>query len=135
MPPIQQHILNWLYSVLTSEYHDVNRTYGDVAQALSQYPSLSPRTDVHTFDNGTSALLLHIIGTLPVIFRGTTYRFPLSIRVPYAYPREARPDSMSIPRVRYTIRIWLAGPRFGINRHLLTSSPFCEMSSPESRLS
>ncbi|PNH35622.1 hypothetical protein VD0002_g4410 [Verticillium dahliae] len=97
MPPIQQHILNWLYSVLTSEYHDVNRTYGDVAQALSQYPSLSPRTDVHTFDNG--------------------------------------PDSMSIPRVRYTIRIWLAGPRFGINRHLLTSSPFCEMSSPKSRLS
>ncbi|RXG45145.1 hypothetical protein VDGE_30046 [Verticillium dahliae] len=89
MPPIQQHILNWLYSVLTSEYHDVNRTYGDVAQALSQYPSLSPRTDVHTFDNGTSALLLHIIGTLPVTFRGTTYRFPLSIRVPYAYPREA----------------------------------------------
>ncbi|EEY18204.1 ESCRT-I component [Verticillium alfalfae VaMs.102] len=89
MPPIQQHILNWLYSVLTSEYHDVNRTYGDVAQALSQYPSLSPRTDVHTFDNGTSALLLHITGTLPVIFRGTTYRFPLSIRVPYAYPLEA----------------------------------------------
>ncbi|CRK36388.1 hypothetical protein BN1723_004246, partial [Verticillium longisporum] len=48
MPAIQQHILNWLYSVLTSEYHDVNRTYGDVAQALSQYPSLSPRTDVHS---------------------------------------------------------------------------------------
>lgn len=30
------------------EYHDVNRTYNDVAQALSQYPSLSPRTDVHS---------------------------------------------------------------------------------------
>ncbi|KAK3316945.1 ESCRT-I component [Apodospora peruviana] len=86
---VQQHVLNWLYSVLTSEYHDVNRTYNDVAQALSQYPSLSPRTDVHTFPNGASALLLHLSGTIPVLFRGTTYRFPISIWVPHAYPREA----------------------------------------------
>ncbi|KAH8902362.1 UEV-domain-containing protein [Coniochaeta sp. PMI_546] len=86
---VQQHVLNWLYSVLTSEYHDVNRTYNDVAQALSQYPSLTPRTDVHTFPNGTSALLLHLTGTIPVLFRGTTYRFPISLWVPHAYPREA----------------------------------------------
>ncbi|TDZ21835.1 Tumor susceptibility gene 101 protein [Colletotrichum orbiculare MAFF 240422] len=86
---VQQHVLNWLYSVLTSEYHDVNRAYNDVAQALSQYPSLSPRTDVHTFDNGASALLLHLSGTIPVNFRGTTYRFPVSIWVPHAYPRDA----------------------------------------------
>ncbi|KAJ4294686.1 Suppressor protein stp22 of temperature-sensitive alpha-factor receptor and arginine permease [Collariella sp. IMI 366227] len=86
---VQQHVLNWLYSVLTSEYHDVNRTYNDVAQALSQYPSLAPKTDVHTFANGASALLLHLSGTIPVLFRGTTYRFPISIWVPHAYPREA----------------------------------------------
>ncbi|KAH7313791.1 UEV domain-containing protein [Stachybotrys elegans] len=86
--PVPQHILNWLYSVLTSEYHDVNRTYNDVAHALDRYPSLSPRTDVHTFPNGSSALLLHITGTLPVNFRGSVYRFPISVWVPYAYPRE-----------------------------------------------
>ncbi|EAA30492.1 UEV-domain-containing protein [Neurospora crassa] len=86
---VQQHILNWLYSVLTSEYHDVNRTYNDVAQVLSHYPSLSPRTDVHTFPNGASALLVHLSGTLPVVFRGTTYRFPISVWIPHAYPREA----------------------------------------------
>ncbi|GAB1316475.1 Suppressor protein stp22 of temperature-sensitive alpha-factor receptor and arginine permease [Madurella fahalii] len=86
---VQQHVLNWLYSVLTSEYHDVNRTYNDVAQALSQYPSLSPRTDVHTFPTGASALLLLLSGTIPVVFRGTTYRFPISLWVPHAYPREA----------------------------------------------
>ncbi|OHE94235.1 UEV domain-containing protein [Colletotrichum orchidophilum] len=87
--PVPQHVLNWLYSILTSEYHDVNRTYNDVAQALSHYPSLAPRTDVHTYDNGSSALLLRLSGTIPVIFRGTTYRFPISIWVPHAYPREA----------------------------------------------
>jgi ESCRT-I complex subunit TSG101 len=90
------------------EYHDVNRTYNDVAQALSQYPSLSPRTDVYStqpspalalraqlttpataaFPNGTSALLLHLSGTIPVLFRGATYRFPISLWVPHAYPRE-----------------------------------------------
>jgi hypothetical protein len=36
-----------------------------------------------------SALLLHISGTLPVLFRGTTYRFPIALWVPHAYPSEA----------------------------------------------
>ncbi|KAI0018631.1 UEV domain-containing protein [Xylariomycetidae sp. FL0641] len=100
---VQQHVLNWLYSVLTSEYHDVNRTYNDVARALSQYPSLSPRTDVHTFDNGVSALLLHLSGTLPVVFRGTTYRFPISLWIPHAYPREA-PIGYVTPTDTMTVR-------------------------------
>ncbi|KAI1404258.1 UEV-domain-containing protein [Hypoxylon fuscum] len=100
---VQQHVLNWLYSVLTSEYQDVNRTYNDVAQALSQYPSLSPRTDVHTFDNGVSALLLHLSGTIPVIFRGTTYRFPISLWIPHAYPREA-PLGYVTPTETMTVR-------------------------------
>ncbi|KAI1631124.1 UEV domain-containing protein, partial [Biscogniauxia mediterranea] len=100
---VQQHVLNWLYSVLTSEYHDVNRTYNDVAQALSQYPSLSPRTDVHTFDNGVSALLLHLSGTLPVVFRGTTYRFPVSLWIPHAYPREA-PIGYVTPTEKMVVR-------------------------------
>ncbi|KAG6032704.1 hypothetical protein E4U41_007165 [Claviceps citrina] len=86
--PVQQHVLNWLYSVLTSEYHDVNRTYSDVAQALTNTPTLAPRTDVHTFPNGASALLLHLTGTIPVDFRGNTYRFPISVWIPHAYPRE-----------------------------------------------
>lgn len=30
------------------EYQDVNRTYNDVAQALSHYSSLAPRTDVYS---------------------------------------------------------------------------------------
>ncbi|KAM3085921.1 Suppressor protein stp22 of temperature-sensitive alpha-factor receptor and arginine permease [Clarireedia jacksonii] len=89
MAAVQQRVLNWLYSVLTSEYRDVNRTYNDVAQMLSHYSSLAPRTDVYTYENGASSLLLHISGTLPVTFRGTTYRFPIALWVPHAYPHEA----------------------------------------------
>jgi hypothetical protein len=40
------------------------------------------------YENGTSALLLLLTGTLPVTFRGATYGFPVAIWVPYAYPRE-----------------------------------------------
>lgn len=41
------------------------------------------------YETGASALLLHLSGTLPVPFRGTVYQFPISIWVPYTYPREA----------------------------------------------
>ncbi|KAF2746318.1 UEV-domain-containing protein, partial [Sporormia fimetaria CBS 119925] len=88
MSGVPEKVLNWLYSVLPGEYSDVNRTYHDVAESLSHYPSLSPRTEVYTYENGASALLLLLSGTLPVTFRGTTYGFPVAIWVPHAYPRE-----------------------------------------------
>ena len=40
------------------------------------------------YEHGASALLLNLSGTLPVNFRGTTYRFPISLWIPHAYPRE-----------------------------------------------
>jgi hypothetical protein len=43
---------------------------------------------VSAYENGTSALLLLLKGTLPVTFRGATYGFPVAIWMPYAYPRE-----------------------------------------------
>lgn len=89
MAPVPDKVLNWLYSVLPSEYLDVNRTYSDVAEALADYPSLSPRTEVYTYENGASALLLLLSGTLPVTFRGAAYGFPISLWVPHAYPRES----------------------------------------------
>ena len=38
------------------------------------------------YENGYSTLLLHLVGTLPVTFRGTLYNFPLDIWIPHAYP-------------------------------------------------
>ncbi|KAJ5367749.1 hypothetical protein N7541_001690 [Penicillium brevicompactum] len=108
---VPQRTLNWLYSVLTKDhydpqqtYHDPNRTYHDVANALSQYPSLSPRTDVYTYETGFSALLLHLVGTLPVNFRGTTYRFPIALWIPNTYPREP-PIAYVTPTQDMTVRV------------------------------
>ena len=75
--------------IALQEYRDPQRAYSDVARTLSQYPSISPRTEVYTYENGTSALLLTLSGTLPVSFRGTEYRFPIKLWIPQAYPQEA----------------------------------------------
>ncbi|KAE8354705.1 UEV domain-containing protein [Aspergillus coremiiformis] len=95
MAAVPQRTLNWLYSILIRDhydprqtYQDPNRTYYDVALVLAQYPSLSPRTEVYTYENGFSALLLQLTGTVPVTFRGTVYKFPISLWVPNTYPRE-----------------------------------------------
>lgn len=40
------------------------------------------------FENGASALLLQLSGTIPVPFRGQTFAFPMAIWVPHAYPLE-----------------------------------------------
>ncbi|KAL4895321.1 UEV domain-containing protein [Aspergillus ambiguus] len=95
MAAVPQRTLNWLYSVLIRDhydprqtYQDPNRTYSDVANVLAQYPSLSPRTEVYTYENGFSALLLQLSGTVPVLFRGTTYKFPITLWVPNTYPRD-----------------------------------------------
>ncbi|CAG8266805.1 unnamed protein product [Penicillium salamii] len=108
---VPQRTLTWLYSVLTKDhydpkqtYHDPNRTYHDVANALAQYPSLSPRTDVYTYETGFSALLLHLVGTLPVNFRGTTYRFPIALWIPNTYPREP-PIAYVTPTQEMTVRV------------------------------
>ncbi|KXL47512.1 MAG: hypothetical protein FE78DRAFT_105908 [Acidomyces sp. 'richmondensis'] len=88
MAQVSDKVLTWLFSVL-QQYPDSQRTYSDAARTLSAYSSLSPRTEVYTYENGSSALLLTLSGTLPVGFRGTTYRFPIKIWVPQAYPQEA----------------------------------------------
>ncbi|RMD42123.1 hypothetical protein DV735_g3000, partial [Chaetothyriales sp. CBS 134920] len=81
--------LSWLWAVLGQEYRDPHRAYSDLAHTLSLYPGLAPRTDVYTFENGSHALLVRLVGTVPANFRGTVYRFPIALWIPHAYPYEA----------------------------------------------
>lgn len=86
MGAVPQKVLNWLHGAIISEYRNIPRTYSDVAQTLSYNPNFALRTDVYTYENGQSSLLLNLQGTLPVSFRGTTYAFPISVWVPQEYP-------------------------------------------------
>ncbi|KAL2794531.1 UEV domain-containing protein [Aspergillus keveii] len=95
MAAVPQRTLNWLYSVLIRDhydpkqtYQDPNRTYYDVANVLAKFPSLSPETNVYTYETGDFALLLHLSGTLPVTYRGQVYKFPIALWIPNTYPRD-----------------------------------------------
>ncbi|CAO1634521.1 unnamed protein product [Parajaminaea phylloscopi] len=91
----RQVVRDWLRSVLT-QYADPQRTFADIIAALDALPSLSPRTDLYISNEGHSSLLLHLKGTLPITFRGSTYNIPVQIWIPRAYPREA-PTGYVVP--------------------------------------
>lgn len=56
------------------------------------------------YETGFSALLLRVVGTLPVSFRGFIYNFPVVLWIPTTYPREppmvyANPSQDMVVRV------------------------------------
>ena len=106
----------------------MDRTFSDAVGVLSQVPTLSPRTDIYSkycsadkamsdtisfrnsltdqiiaFRDGHSALLLHFSGTLPVLFRGAAYSFPISLWILHGYPFEG-PIAYVIPTEEMAIR-------------------------------
>ncbi|KAF3269089.1 hypothetical protein TWF970_011600 [Orbilia oligospora] len=103
MAELAPELLRWLSTVLAPKYHSANRTYTDTATLLHHYRGLSPKTDVYTYDDGRSDLLLCIQGTLPVAFRGATYNIPLNIWVPHQYPNTP-PTVMVVPGKNMGIR-------------------------------
>jgi ESCRT-I complex subunit TSG101 len=92
------------------EYVDSHSTYRDVATTLYQFSTISPRTEVYSksplllqsytstsrltgynliaHEDGRPQLLLHLSGTIPVVFRGATYNIPLTIWLPHEYPKK-----------------------------------------------
>ncbi|GAB7340498.1 hypothetical protein MBLNU457_6920t1 [Dothideomycetes sp. NU457] len=84
MAQVPQRVRSWLWSVLQT-YQQPQVAYSDAASALAAFPSLQPRTAIHTYEDGHSALLLCLNGTLPVEFRGAQYRFPIEIWIPQEY--------------------------------------------------
>ncbi|KAI4285511.1 MAG: hypothetical protein L6R38_000608 [Xanthoria sp. 2 TBL-2021] len=103
MAQVSKNTLNWLYNILSNDYQDAKRTYSDVVRTLQGNSNFSIRTNVYTFEDGRSALLLNITGTLPVFFRGATYMFPISLWIPQEYPRTA-PIAFVTPTKNMAVR-------------------------------
>ncbi|GAC94008.1 hypothetical protein PHSY_001577 [Pseudozyma hubeiensis SY62] len=80
-------VQKWLRSVL-GPYTDRDRVFADVDRALIAVSSLSPKTEVFTFNDGRTQLLVNLEGTIPVDFRNTTYNIPVAYWIPRDYPRE-----------------------------------------------
>lgn len=100
---LQPEVAQWLQRVVSRDYSDKKRVYGDVIDLLTRYPSLSPRTKVFSFEDGRSELLLCIHGTLPVRFRNAGYNTPITLWVDKVYP-VSRPLAFVTPSPEMGIR-------------------------------
>ncbi|KZT26235.1 UEV-domain-containing protein [Neolentinus lepideus HHB14362 ss-1] len=77
----------WLRQNIQS-YARGDRVYADVNAVLSRFPTIRPKTDVYTFDDGRTQLLLCVHGLLPITFRQASYHIPIAIWVAHDYPRQ-----------------------------------------------
>ncbi|KAL5529055.1 hypothetical protein ACEPAG_5029 [Sanghuangporus baumii] len=78
---------NWLRQNV-GRYQNADRVHTDVLAALDRYPSLRPKTDVYTFDDGRTQLLLCVHGLLPITFRSASYNIPIAIWLVLSYPTD-----------------------------------------------
>ncbi|KAJ6596854.1 UEV domain-containing protein [Mycena vulgaris] len=69
-------------------YAAADRVFADIDAALARFPSLRPKSDVYTYDDGRTQLLLCVHGLLPISFRAAAYNIPIAIWLTRDYPRE-----------------------------------------------
>ncbi|KAJ7156006.1 UEV domain-containing protein [Mycena crocata] len=69
-------------------YASGERVFADIDATLRRFPSLRPKSDVYTYDDGRTQLLLCVHGLLPITFRSAAYNIPIAIWLTRDYPRE-----------------------------------------------
>ncbi|KAG1905691.1 UEV-domain-containing protein [Suillus fuscotomentosus] len=77
----------WLRQNVSSYTHK-DRVLLDFDTALDRFTSLRPKSDVYTYDDGRTQLLLCLHGVLPISFRGASYNIPIAVWVTKEYPRQ-----------------------------------------------
>ncbi|KAJ7109340.1 UEV domain-containing protein [Mycena epipterygia] len=77
----------WLRENVAS-YAAADRVFADIDAALTRFPSLRPKSDVYTYDDGRTQLLLCVHGLLPITFRAASYNIPIAVWLTRDYPRE-----------------------------------------------
>ncbi|KDR81574.1 hypothetical protein GALMADRAFT_60406 [Galerina marginata CBS 339.88] len=78
----------WLRQTV-QPYPNHPRVYADVDSVLPRFPTLRPKSDVYTFDDGRTQLLLCIHGLLPITYRQAAYNIPVAVWLPRDYPRQS----------------------------------------------
>ncbi|KAG1782457.1 UEV domain-containing protein [Suillus placidus] len=77
----------WLRQNVSS-YTQKDRVLLDFDTTLARFTSLRPKSDVYTYDDGRTQLLLCLHGVLPISFRGASYNIPIAVWVTKEYPRQ-----------------------------------------------
>ncbi|KAG6868378.1 hypothetical protein C0993_004024 [Termitomyces sp. T159_Od127] len=69
-------------------YPNPDRVYADIDLLLPRYNTLRPKSDIFTYDDGRTQLLLCVHGLLPISFRGVSYNIPVAIWLTREYPNQ-----------------------------------------------
>ncbi|KAI6106427.1 UEV domain-containing protein [Pisolithus croceorrhizus] len=76
----------WLRQNVSSYPHK-DRVFVDVDAAIVRFAALRPKTDVYTYDDGRTQLLLCVHGLLPIQYRSVAYNIPIAVWITKDYPR------------------------------------------------
>eukprot|EP01134_Creolimax_fragrantissima_P003024 CFRG3024T1 len=79
----QQYVSTHLQTLGYKNYRETN---DDVNHLLGDYPSLQPRTEMYTTNDGRSRSLLNLFGTLPIEYRGCRYNIPIVVWILNVHP-------------------------------------------------
>ncbi|WAR53509.1 hypothetical protein PtB15_3B17 [Puccinia triticina] len=83
----RESVRRWLAQVLLP-YPGRDQGLAQIQAALQHFPALAPRTESFTFDDGRTALLVSLTGTIPVHYRALRYNIPIAIWLPFEFPGE-----------------------------------------------
>ncbi|KAF7294965.1 UEV-domain-containing protein [Mycena indigotica] len=100
----------WL-SENVAPYPAKDTVYAHIDAALTRYPSLRPKADIYTYDDGRTQLLLCLHGLLPITYRAASYNIPIAVWIPRTYPREP-PLPYVVPTADMLVK---AGPNLDVS--------------------
>ncbi|KAI0934374.1 hypothetical protein AcW1_005917 [Taiwanofungus camphoratus] len=72
----------------TQVYANRDTVFADVDAVLARHPAIRPKTDIYTYDDGRTQLLLCLHGLLPITFRAVSYNIPIALWLTREYPRQ-----------------------------------------------
>jgi len=76
-------------SSVSPQYRHPDLTKRDVLGLLHHYKGLTPKGEKFIFNDGRERELLHLVGTIPVPYKGQTYNIPISVTLLDTHPYHA----------------------------------------------
>ena len=89
MPSSSESQLSGLLGSVQPAYRHPDLTKRDVLALLHHYKGLTPKLDKFMFNDGRERELLHLVGTIPVPYKGQTYNIPISVTLLDTHPYHA----------------------------------------------
>ena len=86
MPSSSESQLSGLLGSVQPAYRHPDLTKRDVLALLHHYKGLTPKLDKFMFNDGRERELLHLVGTIPVPYKGQTYNIPISVTLLSYFP-------------------------------------------------